>query len=565
MHTKRAFHAMIAHNERMMKRLPLSRQSTKVVTRLGMGDGGFADREFDCVAMLRDFVDDWFVRQYHGLFWDAADVRDTVCGQVLAYICDNPEEMKAQQIAKVKYIGEQHCDLIVWRQALSLVQMWNSLKLALMEGVVMDPSAQREVQKVFLDKKPFLPDGVIDIRGVIVNHFSPRRKEGEDEIDEDRHLILLLHLFSVLSWADSVGDGVFRMPGVHNFVKNTRDTQRHLGHGDTNQSLVQAKAVALANATDLPTTEQDKRTNTLQSNIQGPANPPQLTSEDHGIHRAMEGMKSFIIELERGRRECDLPSTKSQHWSSANASQQTQQDPVTQRQLQNDPSNENVGQQQMGSIASASEVKNREGSSPMPTQQCDVESTYVSQISGHNPPSQRQSDQNPSNQVLVQRSFIARESEERALVPTKQRDFAITNKIPNGEQSALNLVEVHEMPPMEIIVVWNPNAKVPWAKELLGALKGRGMKTSNLETRKMIKIWPSHTAEEVRDQIRAKFKMEEVLGAQIRTLVTISNCMDALLEDWNDVQKELWREEIQSRGFRMTLRKMHDKEDIWEL
>jgi peptidyl-tRNA hydrolase len=99
-------------------------------------------------------------------------------------------------------------------------------------------------------------------------------------------------------------------------------------------------------------------------------------------------------------------------------------------------------------------------------------------------------------------------------------------------------------------------------KELMDRLCEDGL-DATMTTKTTIDIHPSATQAEVRDQIRAKLKLDG-LGAQISALQTRPQLLNVREQEWAEVQGALWEEGDEKTSFRMILRDRTDDEVLWE-
>lgn len=99
----------------------------------------------------------------------------------------------------------------------------------------------------------------------------------------------------------------------------------------------------------------------------------------------------------------------------------------------------------------------------------------------------------------------------------------------------------NQPPPKPIVnveVTWNSKAKTRNNQELIEHLIEEGFEMDDLITNASIDILPDATVAEVRDSIRAAFKLD-TLGAQIRTMVTVPNETNAMQQKWSVIQEEI--------------------------
>jgi hypothetical protein len=117
-------------------------------------------------------------------------------------------------------------------------------------------------------------------------------------------------------------------------------------------------------------------------------------------------------------------------------------------------------------------------------------------------------------------------------------------------------------PTRQVEVVWKHKAKTPWATDLMAHLVDEDLAYDLVLTTK-IDIRATATAAEVRDLIRAKFKMGE-LGAQIKTLQALPSMVNIMEDEWSSVQEAIWADESSETVFQMTLRRKEEAEEVWE-
>jgi hypothetical protein len=117
-------------------------------------------------------------------------------------------------------------------------------------------------------------------------------------------------------------------------------------------------------------------------------------------------------------------------------------------------------------------------------------------------------------------------------------------------------------PMVTVRVQLHMKSKSPPHLSFLDKIADEGI-DGHLVTKSDVDIRPTTTAAEMRDLVRAKFKLQELKG-QIDTLVILPSRTNILTSTWIAVQEELWEEPTEKLVLQMTLRLREVGETLFE-